>query len=91
LTPENSMKWDATERKWAIRETETLEAHLKFSFSGTVLIHRGGLFGIQTPFFTSGAFGLDSHTVQVDFASSNDKLIRGHTLGMFLKLPLNSR
>ncbi|KAJ6009177.1 hypothetical protein N7499_000869 [Penicillium canescens] len=67
LTPENSMKWDATER--------------------TVLIHRGGLFGIQTPFFTSGAFGLDSHTLQVDFASSNDKLIRGHTLVWHSQLP----
>ena len=45
------------------RETETLKAHLEFSFSGTVLIHRGGLLGIPTPLFTSGAFGLYSHTL----------------------------
>ncbi|OGE49690.1 hypothetical protein PENARI_c020G05619 [Penicillium arizonense] len=61
LTPENSMKWDATERA----------DYLVFQPHSSHLV----------------LLNLDSHTLQVDFASSNDKLIRGHTLVWHSQLP----
>ncbi|GMF82047.1 unnamed protein product [Aspergillus oryzae] len=55
LTPENSMKWDATEREIGFSGTYPNSFTAKYSLHG-------------------------SYPFQVDFAVTNGKLIRGHTL-----------
>ena len=64
VTPENSMKWDATEG-----EQKPLRAWEAASSSGR--IHAA----------SRGAFTFTNADALVSFATSNDRLIRGHTLG----------
>lgn len=82
LTPENSLKWDSTERERTSHlEIYYVKCSLKIKPHRENFHSQGQTIWYYTYTFRSHRFFSNSYRLQVNFARSNGKLVRGHTLG----------
>jgi len=83
VTAENSMKWDATEREYLRPLFLSLSLFFSSFFFPLLILRLTCVFDIAS----RGQFSFSNADAVVNFAQSNGKLIRGHTLLWHSQLP----